>query len=393
MNGLARAGRMLGNWSYRLYLASGLVLVFLVVLFTLVPPVKVGVQTGAFVLQILNGPVNPQPWITAAPVREEIAYPRPEGEGVADVYRIPDGRERAGVLIFLGANATGRDDPDVVNLGNALARAGYVTMFHWSPTMGLELNIDADELENLVWAFRHLRDQDYVDHRRVGMGGFSVGASFALVAAADTRIRDDVVFLNAFGAYYDAEDLFLQIASRSHFYEGEQEPWEVDRLTYLVFANELIETLEDPAERDRFHSHYMWGESLPPGEGPGLSDRAETVRRLLEGTSLEEARRLYQELPPDFHIEMERISPSSHVSGIRARLLIMHDQGDPMIPVAESRRLAAALEGRDDVRYTETEIFEHVRPGEGVGIGDLLREGAKLYAHMYEIVRLAAARG
>ena len=58
-------------------------------------------------------------------MRAEVIYPRADGEGVADIYRIPDDRKRAAVLIFLGANAAGRDDPDVINLGQALARTGF----------------------------------------------------------------------------------------------------------------------------------------------------------------------------------------------------------------------------------------------------------------------------
>ena len=98
-----------------------------------------------------------------------------------------------------GANAAGRDDADVVNLGNALSRAGFVVMIHWSPTMGLQANVDPEEVENLVWAFKYLREQDYVDPERVGMGGVSVGGSFVMVAASDHRINDEVLFINPFG--------------------------------------------------------------------------------------------------------------------------------------------------------------------------------------------------
>ena len=57
-------------------------------------------------------------------------------------------------------------------------------------------------------------------------------------------------------------------------------------------------------------------------------------------------------------------------------------------PAAESRRLLAATEERGDVRYTEVLAFEHVRPSGG-GIGELLGEAARLYWHMYSIIRLA----
>ena len=383
-------GRLFRDWLYRLYLALGLVLVALTVIFTLIPPAWVGVQTGLFVSQILDAPVKPQSWFNSQPLRQEISYPRPDGEGVADLYRIPDDRKRAGVLIFLGANAAGRDDPDVINLGNALARAGFVAMFHWSRTMGLRLNIDPDEVENLVWAFQHLRSQEFVDQNRIGMGGFSVGGSLAMVAASDPRISDDVVFLNAFGAYYDVHDFFLQVASRSRFFEGQQEPWEVDRLTWLVFANELIGSLDDPKERELFNRRFLQGEDITEEELAATSSQAQTVRLLLEGTTLEEAETLYQSLPAGLRRDLQRISPSAHISGLKARLMIMHDRGDRLIPAAESRRLVQALEGRGNFRYTETEVFEHVRPGSDSGIWALISEAFKLYRHMYGIVRVAA---
>ena len=389
MSSLAKI-KLVSDWFYRIYLALGLVLVILTVTFTLIPQAWVGVQTGLFVSQILDAPIKPQSWFNSQPLREEITYPRPDGEGVADLYRIPDDRQRASVLIFLGANAAGRDDPDVINLGNALARTGFVVMFHWSPTMGLRLNIDPDEVENLVWAFQHLRSQELVDQNRIGMGGFSVGGSFAMVAAADPRIRDDVVFLNSFGAYYDARDLFLQVASRSRFFEGQQEPWEVDRLTWLIFANELIESLDDPMERELFNRRFLQGEDVSEEELADASGQAQTVRRLLTGTTLEEAETLFQDLPGGLRGDLQQISPSAHISGLKARLMIMHDRGDRLIPAAESRRLVQALEGRGNFRYTETEVFEHVRPGSDSGTWALISEAFKLYRHMYGIVRVAA---
>lgn len=375
--------------TYWVFLAAGILLVLLVVLLMLMPTLKAGMHTGLFVLQVLDSPIKPQPWFTADPLRQEISYPSPNGEGRADIYRIPDDRKRASVLIFLGANAAGRDDPDVINLGEALARAGFVVMFHWSPTMGQRQNIDPGEIENLVFAFQYLKARNFVDPNRIGMGGFSVGGSFAMVAAADPRIRDDVVFLNSFGAYYDARDLFLQVASHSTFFDGKQESWEVDPLTWQIFANELIESLDDADERELFSRHFLRGEEVSEEKLEGVSKQAQVVRRLLEGPTLEEARLLFQELPADFRQEMAYISPSEHISDIKARLLIMHDQGDLLIPVAESRRLAQAMAGHSDFRYTETEFFEHVRPGSDGDIWGLIREAFKLYRHLYSIISIA----
>ena len=150
-------------------------------------------------------------------------------------------------------------------------------MFHWSPTMALRHNIDPGEVDNLIHAFLYLRSREFVDQERVGMGGFCVGASFALVAASDPRIRDDVVFVNAFGPYFDARDLLVQIASRSSFYGDEREPWEPDKSTMQVLGNELIETVEDPLAKETLYKHYLLGPSEEPGQ-PGPSAIRRTDR-------------------------------------------------------------------------------------------------------------------
>ncbi|MCH8224317.1 MAG: hypothetical protein IIC97_00465 [Chloroflexi bacterium] len=381
--------RVLWKWFLRLALTFVVLSSLLSLFLTFTPQGRAGFHTVLFVLQILEMPVKPQPWFTKEPVRREVTYPQADGIGVADIYRIPDDKERAAVLLFLGANAAGRDDEDVVNLGNALARAGFVAMFHWSPTMALQFNIDPSEIDNLVWAFQYLSGREFVDRDRVGIGGFCVGASFALVAAADARIRDDVSFINAFGPYYDAQDLLLQVASRSRLYQGQREPWNPDSLTLRVLANELIESLADPGEREVMHRLYVERQNVPQSELEGLSGSALRVRRLLDGTTPEEAQVLYGELPAEFRENMRRISPSTYVGDLKARVMILHDRDDRLVPAAESRRLADALEQRGDFRYTEVLAFEHVRPTSGGGLWELAKEGFKLYRHMYGFLREA----
>ena len=177
------------------------------------------------------------------------------------------------MLLSVGASPLGLDDPNVINLGNALVRAGYVVMFHWMPTVGLDGNLSPTEPDKLVWAVLHLEEQDYVDAERVGMGGFCVGASFALVAAADHRIRDRVAFVNAFGPFFDAEELLLQATSRTVEYGGESTPWEPNPLTVRVLANELIETLQDSSDVEVLSRRYLEEKASTLSEFAVLSDK------------------------------------------------------------------------------------------------------------------------
>ena len=366
------------------------VAVLLVTLFVvLTPQGRAGFHTALFVLQMLEVPVKPQSWFTDDALRQEVHYLTPYGTAAADIYRLPDGKPRAAVLLSLGANDTGRDDENAVNLGHALARAGYVVMIHWSPTMGLHANIDPAEPEKLVWAFQYLEERGYVDRTRVGLGGFCVGASLALVAAADARIRDRVHFVNAFGPFFDAEALLLQAASRSVVYKGERTPWEPDSLTFRVLANELIETLDDSHVADVLRRHYLKNQAETTFELAGLSQSGMTVVRLLDGVEPHEAEALYSTLPSSFHEGLVRVSPATHVADLRARLFVMHDRNDQLVPAAESRRLVEATRDRINVRYTEFMAFDHLVPGPG-GAFTRLGQAVRLYRHMYDIIRMAS---
>ena len=359
--------RALGRITYRSYVVVLIGSVALTAMLTLFRPATTAIHTAAFAAQVLPGPVKVQPWLAAEPERLKTTYQRDDGaEAEADIYVIPDGKQRPGLLIFLGANAAGADDPDVINLGQALARAGFAVMYYWSPTMGERAEVDVGEIPNIVAGFEHLQRQEYVDSERLGIAGFSVGASFALAAAADPRISDDIAFVNAFGGYYDAADLLAQIAAGRAVDGDTEAAWEVDKLTRRVFDNMLS------PESD-----------------------SEAARRLLDGVgSVAEARELYDQLPEDFRTDVDAISPSRYVeqwSGDTV-MRVMHDRGDPLIPVGESRRLVAALqEQRPDVvtYYTETDIFRHVRPDAETDWKSMLRGAWQLYRHMYHIVAVA----
>ena len=102
----------------------------------------------------------------------------------------------------------------------------------------------------------------------------------------------------------------------------------------------------------------------------------------------EEAKALVATLPPGFREDLARLSPSAHISGVQAKLLVMHDRDDPLVPAAESRRLLEATRDRGNVRYTELRAFDHSAPSGG-GILTIMGQAARLYRHMYEIIRIA----
>ena len=71
-------------------------------------------------------------------------------------------------------------------------------------------------------------------------------------------------------------------------------------------------------------------------------------------------------------------------------IVLLHDRGDLVIPVGESRRLRAAFAGHARVHYTEM-LFQHLDPTRGkLPIVRLARELGKFFPAMYPLFRQAA---
>ena len=367
------------------------------------------VRSTLFVAQVLPLPIKPQEWVTANPVLESVTFPLADGEAKADIYRVKGGGKRAGILVFLGVDPAPRNDARVVNLGNGLARAGFVAMFPWSETM-MGKRIHPSEPDNLVHAFTFLRGLEYVDQDRVGMGGFCVGGSISVIAASDPRINDAVRFVSSFGGYYDAYDLLKQIASNRSIYKQTVEPWEPDALVEDVLANQLIEGLQDGRDKELLSGIFLdISGGLKKGatmldasdESQGLSElskRGNAVNRILESVAahgdqdrlaLNEAEAYMQELPSRFLDELWRLSPSTSIGNLKARLLIAHDREDNLIPSEESRRLLAAISERGNMHYTEFSFFSHVTPDKQVGAITFTKEAFKLFRYTYDIIKVA----
>ena len=352
------------------------------------PQGRTAIKTALFLPQVLPTiPVKPQEWFTRDPTKEEIHFPISKGFGIADLYSPSGDGTHGAVLLFLGVNPAGRDDPRVVGLAEGLAQSGVIVMIPWSETM-TEKKVSASEIDSLVHAYTYLLARERVDPDRSGVGGFCVGASFAMVAAQDNRIRDQVRFVNFFGGYYDASDLTASVTSSSRFYRESVEPWAPAILSQEVVASHLIDGLPDAGERALLESEFVERDEIMDEELVSImSPEARAVYRLLSGVSLHEAKKIISELPDSMRTKLDAISPAMGIQDLDARVLIMHDRQDRLVPSEESRRLADALSERGGVYHTEFSLFQHVDPTRPVSPPIFAREVFKLYLHMYNILR------
>jgi hypothetical protein len=354
-----------------------------------------------FVLKALPWTSGAIDRVTAAPITETLVYPTHGGSAEADLFRPASAGPHPAVVVSLGVVPAGIEHPHRIRFGQALARAGFAALLHWSPAMR-DLRLDPADVGDLVSAYSTLLDQPYADPTRGGLMGTCVGGSFALLAAAEPTIRDRLAFVSAYAPYASMQTLLRDVASGTRAIDGRREPWQVDPLVWKTFVRALTEPL-DPVEAGRlrgaFEDRYAWDvtktvviTSPAPAsfDGSGLSVDARAVLALLTADGLDAVDQALEGLPPDIQAALTELSPIGSVERIRAPLIVLlHDRGDHMIPVSESRRLWSILAGRQGATYTELG-FRHMDPTK-LPLVQLARELPRLCFAIYRICRITEA--
>lgn len=315
-------------------------------------------RTAAFFLKILPMlPSRPIDHLTKTPIVERVAYPSAAGPVEADLYRPPGPGPHPGIVVCLGVVPFGVEHPQVARLGSALARAGCAALLYWSPAMR-DLRLVPDDIEGIARAYAWLVSRPDVDAARSGLLGTCVGGAFALMAAGHPSIREHLGFVIAFAPYSSMWTFVRDIASASTGPDGAREPWAVDQLTRKVYLRSVTDGLER-AEADLL---LALADGRGGASGP-LTDQGRAIHALIASTTADAASRALDALPTEMRLRLDRMSPLAYVNDLRAPVItIAHDKDDHVVPVWESRRLRAALDGRVGVHYTEFAMFEHADP-------------------------------
>ncbi len=344
-------------------------------------PIRAVSRSVVFFLKVFPMlPSRPVDWVTRLPVIEKVRYPTRSGEAEGELYRPSTGGPHPGMLVCLGVVPFGVDHPQVPILGKALARAGFAALLYWSPAMR-DFRLDPEDVENIPLAYHWLMEQSCIDPGRSGMLGTCVGGSFALMSAASPLIRDHIAFIGAYAPFSSMDTFALDIASSSRPVGGangvKREPWKVDPLTRKVFVHSLTAWLE-PGEAERMRSAFENG--VGNFDSRDLSKDGLAVYSLLAAPDIEAAETALHRLPSSLQERLAALSPLNYLKDIHAPLIVqLHDVGDQVIPVSESRQLQSALAGRAGAHYTEMQ-FSHLDPVKGkLPLYRLVRELGKFF--------------
>ncbi|GBD38582.1 hypothetical protein HRbin37_00833 [bacterium HR37] len=236
------------------------------------------------------------------------------------------------IILFPGFSPKGAQDPRLVNLAISFASVGIGTAIPDSPTIRKRI-FSKEDINRLIETFYFLSKRNYVNPQRIGLCGFSVAGSYALIAAS--YLGDKPLFVISVGGYFDLVELLAEILSKKAKYRGNERTWIPDTLPQELLFNALTKEIG----KERVEKAFLQKE-----------------------LTLEDAKTYITSLPKEFIKELIELSPSSRAHNIRTRVFIMHDRNDRIIPVEESRKIRDALPKEIPLHYNEFSLIHHVTP-------------------------------
>ncbi len=312
---------------------------------------------AAWFLEDVAAGAGPSTWKTLhnEPTRETTAWSANGRASSGDLYRPQAERVKGRILFLPGLAPGGKDDARVVAFATTLARAGWAAFV---PDMASirELRASPDDVGYVADAVTWLSGADVgAPPSRVGIASLSYMSGPAILAAARADVADKVSFLFSIGGYHDVTAMIRFVTTRA-YRASPGDPWSyappADYATW-TFLKANAEGVDDPADRALLIriAEAKLAEEL--GEAPkggfdaaaaseGLKADGRAVFALIANRDPEKVPALIDALPPRLRDAIAKLDPSrADLSGLRAELLLVHGEDDPMIPATESEALDA----------------------------------------------------
>ena len=305
--------------------------------------------------------------ITVGGEAREATLFSPPGEGPGPAW-----------VVLQGLTVHGRAHPAMRRFMRALSATGAVVLAPEVPAWSrLELDVSAAR-ETLAAAVLHLHAMPRVTG--VGAVGFSFGATQAVMAAADPRLRGRLDVVLGFGGYCDLGRMLRCLFTGEHEWEGvryrlDPDPYGrwvvVGSFLTLIPGFEGMEAVQRAArtlaEETGRTLTWAWEpavdarkaelrETLPPDQR-----RVWDVVAPLTGAPVDEA--AAREMGDAFAaVAPEKdpgLDPRPRLPELSGRIILTHGRQDRLIPFTETLRLRSMMPPHVDASATITGLFAH----------------------------------
>ncbi len=280
------------------------------------------------------------------PHRGHVSYSIGERRYEADLYT-PAGGADAILVLIPGAAEEGKDDPRLIALARSLGRAGFAVFVPDFPTFRT-LQVHSGNIGEVADAIDWLVAQpDLSRSGALGIVAFSYAAGPAILASLQPRLRGQIDFIFAVGAYYDLREVLVFFTTGWFRHGDEWRHMPPNEYGKWIF---VLSNLERIPREDRAVARQM---ALRMMEDPNadisdlvvrLTAQGRDIHAFITNTDPGEAVSLLERLPRDVLDEIAALDLSDKdLSPLEADLILVHGLDDDIIPYPQSLGLQKAL--------------------------------------------------
>ena len=279
--------------------------------------------------------------------RQTVRY----GPGVkpftGDLYRAA--APAMSLVLVPGAAESGKDDPRLIAVARAFARKGFTVLVPDIANLR-RLHVAASDAGQIAAAVGHLAALGGSEKASVAILAVSYAVGPAVIAALAPPALDQVKAIVAVGGYHDLTAV-ITFFTTGRFRLEPGVPWQERRPNSYgkwVFLLSNSARLDD--RRDRVLLRALARRKLhDPNAGDAdlvgrLGAEGRAVWRLLENRDPDAVPGLIAQLPPGIKGEIAALDLKGRdLAPLKAEVILLHGQDDPIIPATESQALARAL--------------------------------------------------
>lgn len=278
--------------------------------------------------------------LTGRPQREAITWTMDGRRNSGDLY-LPSEKAKVGLVLVPGAAKDGKDDPRLVALAQSLARARFLVLVPDIADLRAQEVSAADRLP-IVDAIRFLDSERRVPG--LGIAAISYADVPAILAALDEPKVDFVVGI---GGLYDLTAV-ITFFTTGHYRDGPGQPWrqaEPNAYGKWVFVKANARRIQDSGDRAlliAIAERKMADLAAPIDDLTAkLAPQGKSVMALLGNDDPAKVPGLIAALPPAIKAEIADMDLAPRdLSGLKAKLFLIHGRDDRIIPWTESAALA-----------------------------------------------------
>lgn len=288
--------------------------------------------------------------------KETISFKAGKNTLEPDIYYPKTRKRLPALIIYCPLALEGKDDKNIVNFLNGVARMGYFAIVPvWLKREAGQIEPDDDK--ELEATFDYLLQNKKVDPKRISILGISYGGGVALKFANNPKYKDKIKSLILIGSSLNLRNIF-DFAISKKIKGKPRKP--TNYLMYMVVKT-ICRHLEEP---DR-STCLKFLKIMPPYNDLNLAALKNKISKKnfellseIVGKKPNKAK-IEALLPKSVNSFINKFDSTKDVPSIRQEIIAFHSSEDTMVPVTESEKIVKLAKKS---RFYTTNSFEHTVP-------------------------------